>query len=201
MFAKIFKVLAAAAIVGSAVATPLPNDSDSLIARGSSHSFNNWGGLSSLSGFDNFYGSNDFSGSSFSEHVEEDSKVVCHSESVTIIQQRLLVLQEMAKRIITEQICDVETQVIVFEQFSSSMSSFSHDLTRSSGSHGVGYDSAIAGHYGSIVSSDGSLSNSNLGFSGSSLGQSYVIPTGSNWNSRSSPASVGRAYQAAQAAI
>lgn len=200
MFAKIFKVLAAAAIVGSAVATPLPNESD-LVARGG-YSFNNWGGLSSMSGFDNFYGSNDFSGSSFSEKVvEEDSKLVCHSESVTIIQQRLLVLQEMAKRIITEQICEVETQVIVFEQFSSSMSSFSHDLTRSKGSHGVGYDRGISGHYSSLVSSDGSLSNNNLGFSGSSLGQQYVIPTGSNWNSRSSPASVGRAYQAAQAAI
>lgn len=202
MFAKIFKVLAAAAIVSSAVATPLPNDSQALAARGSSHSFNNWGGLSSMSGFDNFYGSSDFSGSSFSEKVvEEDSKLVCHSESVTIIQQRLLVLQEMAKRIITEQICEVETQVIVFEQFQSSMSSFSSDLQRSKGSHSAGYDRGISSHFSNIMSSDGSLSSNDLGFSGSSLGQQYVIPTGSNWNDKSSPASVGRAYQAAQAAI
>lgn len=54
-----------------------------------------------MSGFDNFYGSDNFDGSThFSETVveEQSTEVVCHSESVEIIQQRLVVLQEMAKR-------------------------------------------------------------------------------------------------------
>ena len=63
--------------------------------------------------------------------------------------------------------------------------------------HAVGYDSGIAGHYGDIVSSNGSLSNNDLGFTGYNLGSQYANVTGSNWNSSSSPASVGAAYSAA----
>jgi len=180
-------------MVLGAVSTPI-------VARyGNSYSFDNWGGISSLNGFDNFYGSDDFSGSSFSTTLveEQQEELVCHSESVEIIQQRLLVLQEMAKRIITEQICEVETQTIVFEQFSASVSSFSSDLSRQSG-RSVGYDSGISSHYGDLESSDGSLSNNDLGFSGSDLGNNYVSVGGSNWNSQSSPMSVGAAYNAAQ---
>jgi hypothetical protein len=118
---------------------------------------------------------------------------------VRIIQQRLLVLQEMAKRIISEQICDVETQVIVFEQFHSSMSSFSDDLRRNSG-RDVGYDHGISSHYDNIMNSDGSLSDNDLGFSGSDLGNQYVTPSGSNWNDQSSRSSVESAYQASHSA-
>lgn len=69
----------------------------SLVARGGSQ-FNNYGG--SLSGFDNFYGSDNFDNSHFSESslTVVEKEVVCHSQSVEIIQQRLLVLQEMAKQ-------------------------------------------------------------------------------------------------------
>jgi hypothetical protein len=192
MFAKIFTFIAASSMVLGVISTP--------VKRHSSSSFNNWGGISSLSGFDNFYGSDNFSGSSFSTTVvEQQQELVCHSESVEIIQQRLLVLQEYAKRIITEQICEVETQTIVFQQFSSSFSSFGSDLSRHSG-RSVGYDSAIAGHFGDLQSSDGSLTNYNLGFSGHDLGNSYVSVSGSNWNSQSSPSSVGAASSAAQSA-
>lgn len=193
----------------------LSNPLISVVSRRSDSSFDNWGSISSLSGFDNFYGSDDFSGSSFSTTViKQTQELVCHSESVEIIQQRLLVLQEMAKRlvhhlfwtfssssflrirIITEQICEVETQTIVFEQFTASLSSFSSDLLRKSG-RSVGYDSGIASYYGDIQSSDGSLSNDDLGFSGHDLGSNYVSVQGSNWNPQSSPASVGAAYSAA----
>jgi len=192
MFAKLFTFIAASAMVLSVVSTPVSLQSDS--------SFDNWGGISSLSGFDNFYGSDDFNGSSFNTTViEQTQELVCHSESVEIIQQRLLVLQEMAKRIITEQICEVETQTIVFEQFTASLSSFSSDLLRKSG-RSVGYDSGIASYYGDIQSSDGSLSNDDLGFSGHDLGSNYVSVQGSNWNPQSSPASVGAAYSAASSA-
>ena len=102
-------------------------------------------------------------------------------------------------RIITEQICEVETQTIVFQQFQASISSFSSDLSRKSG-RSVGYDSGISGHYGDLVSSNGSLSNHDLGFSGHDLGRQYINVHGSNWNWMSSPASVGAAHSAAQRA-
>jgi len=155
-----------------------------------------------MSGFDNFYGSDNFSGSSFSQTIvtEQEQELVCHSQSIEIIQQRLLVIQEMAKRIITEQICEVETQTIVFEQFHASLGSFSDDLRRKSG-HQVSYDRGMTNHYGDIMSSDGSLSSNDLGFSGHDLGSQSVVVGGSNWNDQSSPASVDSAYGACQAAL
>ncbi|PPR04101.1 hypothetical protein CVT24_010674 [Panaeolus cyanescens] len=205
MFAKLAQVaVLATAFIASAGVTakpiPAPAAGQALAARGY-YSFDNWGGYSSLSGFDNFYGADNFVGSISSETVvEQDSTLVCHSESIEIIQQRLLVLQEMAKRIITEQICEVETQTIVFEQFHASLGSFSSDLRRHSG-HQVGYDRSIAGHFGDIVSSDGSLSTNDFGFSGHDLGSNYAIVGGSNWNDATSPASVGSAFSAARGAI
>jgi hypothetical protein len=203
MFSKIFfKAAAVTAILASAMATPLPaHTSSNIVARGGDHSFNSWMGISSLSGFDNFYGSDNFSGDISSETVvEQDSQLVCHSQSIQIIQQRLLILQEMAKRIITEQICEVETQTIVFEQFHSSMGHFSGDLRRKS-NRGVGYDRGISSHFGDMMSSDGSLSSNDMGFSGHDVGSQYVIPSGSNWNDASSPQMVDTAFNATKSAI
>lgn len=204
MFAKFASVvvLALSALSTGVSAAVIPVESTGLVARGGSHSFDNYGGFSSMSGFDNFYGSDNFDNSDFSSSsikVVKQSELVCHSESITIIQQRLLVLQEMAKRIITEQVCDVETQTIVFEQFHSSMHGFSRDLRRFSG-RDVGYDSHISSYYGSFYNSDGSLSTSDFGFSGSDLGNSYVVPSGNNWGSNSQ-GSVNSAYSAARSAV
>ncbi|KAJ3983331.1 hypothetical protein F5890DRAFT_1413942, partial [Lentinula detonsa] len=162
-------------------------------------SFDNWGGISSFSGFDNFYGVDNFSGVVSDQVVVEQQEVVCQAVSIEVVQQKLLVLQEMAKQIITEQVCDVETQTVVFQQFLSSCSHFSSDLLRTSGVQ-VGYDSDIVSHYGSFYNADGSLSTSDLGFSGSDVGKSVVVPSGSNWNSATSPASVGNAFNAALSA-
>lgn len=55
-----------------------------------------------MAGFDDFYGVDNFRGSDFEQtfvqETETQTEIVCHSESIEIIQQRLLVLQEMAKR-------------------------------------------------------------------------------------------------------
>ncbi|KAJ7791264.1 hypothetical protein B0H13DRAFT_1675984 [Mycena leptocephala] len=165
-------------------------------ARG--QSFNHWGGMSSLDGFDSFYGEDDFAHSHNWNQVvvKQGEDLVCHSEEVTIIQQRLAVIQEMAKKIITEQICETETQTIVFQQYYASLGGFSHDLTRSSNRH-AGYDNSIVSHYDDFYNSDGSLSNYDFGFSGHDIGSNYYVPT-SNWNQDSSPSSVGSAYSAAQ---
>lgn len=103
------------------------------------------------------------------------------------------------RSIITEQVCDVETQTIVFEQFHSSFHGFSRDLRRFSG-RDVGYDSHIASHFSNFYNSDGSLSTSDFGFSGSDLGSSYVVPSGSSWGSNSH-FSVDSAYSAARSAV
>ncbi|KAF8967143.1 hypothetical protein BDZ97DRAFT_1917089 [Flammula alnicola] len=198
MFAKISMIAVAAALVAGVAAKPVPVNQE-LATRG--YSFDNYGGISSFSGFDNFYGSDNFVGS-FSETtvVTQTQELVCHSESIEIIQQRLLVIQEMAKRIITEQICEVETQTVVFEQFHASFGLFSDDLRRTSGRH-VGFDTSIASHFSDIVSSDSSLSTDDFGFTGHDLGSNYVVPSGSNWNPSTSPASVGAAFSAARSAI
>lgn len=203
MFAKLAAtiIVALSAFSAGVTATPVPASTD-LVVRGSFHSFNNYGGFHDMSSFDNFYGSSNFDNSEFSEKsitVVKEQEVVCHSESIEIIQQRLLVLQEMAKRIISEQICEVESQTIVFEQFHSSLHGFSRDLRRDSG-RSVGYDSDISSHFGSFYNSDGSLSTSDFGFSGSSLGQSYVVPSGNNWGSNSF-SSVANAYKSARSAV
>ncbi|PPQ69080.1 hypothetical protein CVT26_003555 [Gymnopilus dilepis] len=203
MFAKLAATVfvALSAFSAGVTAAPAPAATE-LVARGPFHSFNNYGGFHDLSNFDNFYGSSNFDNSEFSESsitVVKEKEVVCHSESIEIIQQRLLVLQEMAKRIISEQICEVESQTIVFEQFHSSLHGFSRDLRRDSG-RSVGYDSGILSHFGSFYQSDGSLSVDDWGFSGHDLGHSYVVPTGSNWGSHSF-SSVANAYKAARSAV
>jgi len=199
MFAKAaLTLLSISILAGSALAAPFNPRTQSLARR--YQSFDNWDGISSLSGFDNFYGEDNFSGQVTEQVVVEQQEVVCQSLSIEVVQQKLLVLQEMARQIITEQVCEVETQTIVFEQYLSSCSHFSSDLRRQSGLE-AGYDSSIVSHYGSLYNSDGSLSTSDLGFDGSSLGQNVIVPSGGNWNSQTSPISVGNAYNAAMSAI
>ncbi|KAG6864493.1 hypothetical protein C0991_009111 [Blastosporella zonata] len=201
MFSKIFSSLLLVSTLTAGVASkPIPKSRlPGLSSRTFPLSFDNWGGFSSLDNFDNFYGSGNFDGSQHSSQVIVN-QVVCHTQQIEIIQQRLVVLQEMAKRIITEQVCDVETQVIVFQQYYSSLGSFSHDIRHSSGNH-VGYDSSISSHFGSMVSSDGSLSYNDWGFTGQSVGSNTVIQSGSNWVDSMSPMSVSNAYSAAWGAF
>jgi len=188
MFSKIASVAAVVALSTSAFASP--------IVKRTSYtpvSFNNYGGYGSMSNFDDFYGSDNYSGFHNTISVSHEKEVVCHSQSVEVIQQQLAVLREYVKKVVTEQICEVEVQTVVYTQFVSGMHDFSSDLTRKSG-RSVGYDSSIASHIGSIHDSSGEISSSDLGFKGSDIGSNYVSPSGSNWNSDSSPSSVGNAY-------
>jgi len=195
MFAKTIVSVAAAVVLStSAMAAPT--------AKRTSYSpvsFDSWNGISSLSGFDNFYGVDNFSGFHNTITVDESQSIVCHDQTIVIVQQQLAVLREYAKKIVTEQICEVETQTVVFSQFVSGMHDFSSDLLRQSG-RDVGFDSSIAGHIGSIHDSSGNLVSNNLGFSGSSIGGSLSVPSGNNWNSNTSPVSVGSAYGLSAAA-
>ncbi|KAF8206443.1 hypothetical protein K438DRAFT_1577823 [Mycena galopus ATCC 62051] len=157
-------------------------------------SFNNWNNIGSLDGFDNFYGEfSHFRSPPFPDRGRQQE--VCHSVDITIIQQRLAVLQEIAKKIITEQICEVETQTITFEQYYQSLGHFHNDLRRHS-SYQVGYDRGIVGHFGQIYGSDGSFCTDDWGFSGQDIGSQTVVISNSNWNAQTSPNSVDSAYYA-----
>ncbi|KAF8194183.1 hypothetical protein BJ912DRAFT_959678 [Pholiota molesta] len=172
MLGKLFNaVILASALVAGVAAKPV--QLNRLTARGDI-SFDNWHGISSLSGFDNSTAATIHRQHSTQTVVEQSQELVCHSESIEIIQQRLLVIQEMAKRIITEQVCEVETQTVTFEQFHSSVGLFSHDLRRTSGHH-AGFDSSIVSHVGEFFNEDGSLSTSDFGFSGRDVGSSTVV--------------------------
>ncbi|GLB38348.1 hypothetical protein LshimejAT787_0502130 [Lyophyllum shimeji] len=199
MFSKIFtSLLLVAALTAGVVAKPVPKNRLSMSRRTDSHSLSSWGGISSLDGFDNFYGVGNYDGSQhFSQTIIQEKQLVCHRQQIEIIQQRLVVLQEMAKKIITETVCEVETQTIVFEQFHSGLGSFSHDLRRLSG-HQVGYDSNIVSHFSNMVNSDGSLNLDNWGFNGQDVGGHTVVVSGNNWVNSSSPVSVSNAYNAAR---
>ncbi|KAJ3876898.1 hypothetical protein F5051DRAFT_21142 [Lentinula edodes] len=194
-------------LVSAALATPLsakrqPWDQDliNLYVRDANVSLNNYAGLQSMSGFDNFRGSGNFDGSQNAQvTVIEEQQTVCHTEQIEIIQQKLVVLQEIAKRIITEQICEVETQTIVLEQFSSGLTVFQKDISRTTTKQ-VGYDKNVAGLVGNLTNPDGSLSTSDLGFNGTSVGSNTVVPSGSNWNNTQGPEAVQKALSAAQAA-
>ncbi|KAJ3734289.1 hypothetical protein DFJ43DRAFT_1064532 [Lentinula guzmanii] len=195
------------ALVSSSFATPLSakrqpwnQDLVNFYVRDTNISLNNYAGLQSMSGFDNFQGSGNFDGSQNTQVVVvEEQQTVCHTEQIEIIQQKLVVLQEIAKRIITEQICEVETQTIVLEQFSSGLTVFQKDISRTTTKQ-VGYDKNVAGLISNLTNSDGSLSTSDLGFNGTSVGSSTVVPTGSNWNDTQGPEAVQKALSAAQAA-
>lgn len=194
MFSPFVLVLALASVV---LGSPLWQRRET---RRDDVSLNNWGGFQSLSGFDDFNGVDNFSGSQSSQVVVvQEEQVVCQVQQIEIIQQKLVILQEMARRIITEQICEVEVQTIVLEQFSSSVSSFGSDVLRQSGKQ-VGFDSNIASKISQLVNADGSLSTSDLGFSGHDVGSNTVVPAGSNWNDSTSPTSVQSALAAAQKA-
>ncbi|KAJ7284959.1 hypothetical protein C8J57DRAFT_1432212 [Mycena rebaudengoi] len=160
----------------------------------SSHtSFNRWRGISSLDNFDDFFGDDDFDGfRRRNQVIVRDHDLVCHSRRVAIIQQRLAVLQEMTKRIITEQICDVETQTIVFEQHHSSLGRFQNDLRRHSGFR-VGFDRNIESHFRDFFDSDGSFTTHDFGFRGRDIGRETIVIK-DNWDDERSPQSVESAF-------
>jgi len=199
-FTVLTYVVALVAGVTQAVPTPEPakRSSDLAARSGYGYSFNDYDGISSLNGFDSFYGSGSFDGFNQQQTlVSSSQELVCHTQAIEIVQQRLAVLQEMAKKIVTEQVCQVETQTIAFQQYYSSLGLFSDDLRRRSSRH-VGFDEHITSFHGSFFNSDGSLSTNDWGFHGTDIGTHLVVPSGSNWVDSTSPASVDGAFFSAR---
>jgi len=163
-------------------------------------SFDNWGGISSLDGFDSFNGRDNFDGSRNTQAiVVQQQQVVCRPQNAAIIQQQLAILQELAKRILTEQVCEVETQTIIFSQFHASLGTFRHDIQREGGRQ-PGFDGNVAHQIHQLVNADGSLNNIDFGFKGTDIGNQTIAPSGSNWDENKSPESVRQAMEAVKAA-
>jgi len=192
-------LLSLGALVFAAVATakPIPAFKDVLSKRGGSHSFDNYGGFSSMKNFDNFYGSDDFSG--VSQTLVKTKDVVCHSQSIEIVQQQLAVIREYYKKIITQQICEVEVQTVVHQQFVSGCEGFSSDIRRaSSHDRDVSYDHSIASQISVIHDDSGECVTNDLGWQGTDCGSNAVSYSGDNWNSETSPSSVSSIYNSCQ---
>ncbi|KAH6876930.1 hypothetical protein BKA70DRAFT_1476116 [Coprinopsis sp. MPI-PUGE-AT-0042] len=140
-----------------------------------------WDGHESIKGFDNFYGVYNWDGYKFEQvFVKKEHKLVCRTHEIHIIQQRLLVLQEMAKKIVVETICELEVQTIVFEQFY------------------AGLNGLIVKHFPKIIKHDGSLDVEDWKLSGKDLGKHTVIVKGHNWDDKCSYGSVWKAWGAAR---
>ncbi|KAF8501334.1 hypothetical protein BU17DRAFT_58889 [Hysterangium stoloniferum] len=150
-----------------------------------------------MSHFDDFYGSDDFSG--VSQTLVKKKEIVCHSQSIEIIQQQLAVIREYYKKIITEQICEVEVQTIVHSQFVSGCEGFSSDIRRvSKNDRDVSYDSNIASQITKIHDSNNECVTEDLGWKGTIVGDNAVSYSGDNWNEDSSPSSVSSIYGSCQ---
>lgn len=54
-----------------------------------------------MSHFDDFYGSDNYSGYHNQITVDHSKEIVCHSQSVEIVQQQLAVLREYVKKYVT----------------------------------------------------------------------------------------------------
>jgi len=174
-----------------------------LQARGNDTvSFDNWNNISALQGFDEFNGNNNFDGRNNGQTIIiKEVETKCETVQIEIVQQKLAILQELVKRIITEQICDVQTQTIVLEQHNGALRVFRDDIQRKTVARQVGFDETIAEKFNQIVNTDGTLSVDDNGFTGSDVGKNTVVPVGNNWDNNTSPALVQAALDAARSAI
>ncbi|EJD48926.1 hypothetical protein AURDEDRAFT_85175 [Auricularia subglabra TFB-10046 SS5] len=197
------------ALAASVIATPLrsnraPRTTDSIVNTFvpppfGQISFNNWGNFQCVADFDSFYGLGNFGGHHNVQTVLTQVNQVCEVQTVSLVQQQLAIIAEYAKRVITTALCSSEVQAIVFEQWLSSIGSFSGDLRHISG-RTVGYDHIIAGHIGDLIDVHGNINFHDFGFKGVDIGQNVIHVSGGNWVNGISEQSVQQAFFASQVA-
>jgi hypothetical protein len=203
MFARVLRLISLAFVATLVIASPVSQKRTTLISSTAlvPVSLNGWGGFSVLNGFDNFFGVDNFSGLNNAEALLEQ-QLVCGagtgtSLSVDVVQQQLAVLAQLAQQAILTQLCEVEVQMLAFQQFLGGLSGFSNDLLRIDGSQ-PSFDAVIAA-LGSSLFLPGGGFNTNLNFSGLNIGQNSQLVT-SNWSNQSSFSSVSNALAQAQIA-
>jgi hypothetical protein len=202
-FAAVLALVFAFQALAAPTAAPAPHhdgdaDRRELATRGNSFSFDNWREISSLDHFDDFYGNNRFNSRDNEVIVVEE--VRCNSRDIRNSQQQLAIVLEVAKQIILEQSCDVETRVLLLNQHRSGFSDFYSDVSHRSG-RDVGFDSDIARLIEQLIV-DGQLnSDHDFGFSGSDVGHKFSRDSGSNWDDSRSPNNLRDLDDAIRAAL
>jgi hypothetical protein len=163
---------------------------------GNGKGFNNYGGRQQSGNFDNFFGHGNFVGR-FNQEIIVEERIVCDQVDLRVIQQKLAVILENAKRILIEEVCDFETQIIIHEQFFGRHKDFGKDLRHGYGRR-AGYDRDVADRYRDIYESNGDRKRTDMGFDGWNIGKKQVRlgQSGAGWDNNSSD----RAKQAKKAA-
>jgi len=191
MFARTATVFSTLLLATSAFASP--------IAKRNEIGFSSWHGISSLDNFDNFYGIDNFD-SSLNVQTVTSTELVCHTVSIDVIQQQMAILIENMKRVLTQQVCEVETQTILVSQVQAVFTSFSDDVRHVSG-RSIGFDSEIAGYIDGLYDSSGDFTDHDFGFSGVDVGSNLNVVSGSNFDASTSSLSVAQAFSSSQAAF
>jgi hypothetical protein len=191
----------AGVVVSSPVVKRIPTVNAVRTNEGEGKSLNGWGGYKALEKFDDWYGDkSNFDGHKNEEKIKEEEVVVCRPLDARIIQQKLAILQEMAKRVLSEQVCEVEVQTIILHQHNAAWERWVKDVHRWSGKK-IGYDKEVAKKYKEIVKEDGwELEEKDHGFNGYDIGKNKVVPKGNNWDDKSGRDRVNKAYGAADEA-
>jgi len=189
-----------AILATGAISTPVPQTHQTdLQSRSEAFPFNGWGGFQSLNGFDDFFGADNFLGNK-NEKIILPGQGSCRSNDIGNIQQQLFIFQELIKKLILEEICEVEVQIIIIQQFTGGFDAFEQDLFRSNGQE-PGFDKEIA-KFGDQLSFDeeGKFNIQDFGFNGDDIGKNIIIIINDNYDSDKSPASIKSAFDQSESA-
>ncbi|KAF8604238.1 hypothetical protein BDV93DRAFT_606253 [Ceratobasidium sp. AG-I] len=159
--------------------------------------FNQQGG-----NLDDFFGVGNFAGN-FNQVtiIQQQQQLVCSANDLRVVRQQLAVIQEFAKQVILQQICEVEIQTVIIQQLNAQFVDFGRNVRRRNNNNAPSFDIVVAQkitQITQIISQGGSLAGIDLGFLGSDIGRNSVRVGGSNWNDATSPNTVGNAYKASK---
>ncbi|KAH7106642.1 hypothetical protein BKA62DRAFT_826138 [Auriculariales sp. MPI-PUGE-AT-0066] len=164
------------------------------IQNGGAFTFNDFGGLSSLHGFDDFFGLGNFVGINNAVVVQQNV-VTCQVTQVNIVQQQLAIIAEYAKQVILTQSCDSEAQVLLYSQWLGGLVNFGQNLRHINGVVPT-FDSHIASQIVNVVDVSGRINIAGFDFSGASIGSNAVTVL-NNWVQGVSPSTVGFVWESA----
>jgi hypothetical protein len=186
-----------AILATGAISSPVPKPASTALESRqiqTSFPFNGWGGFQSLNGFDDFFGVDNFIGIKNQIIIlPGHEQFFCKSSNVGHIQQQLFIFQELIKKLILEEICEVEVQIILLQQFTGGFDIFFNDLNRFGGKN-PGFDKEIAKFGPQLFDFDGKFKIQDFGFKGHDIGKNIIIINGGNFKSDISPPSIKSAF-------
>jgi len=199
-----FKVAAhfilGAILATGAISTPVPQTHQTgLQSRAQAFPFNGYNGFQSLNGFDDFFGADNFIGAENEKIFLQDQQFSCQSNDIKFIQQQLFIFQELIKKLILEEICEVEVQIIIIQQFTGGFDGFANDLFRRGGQK-PGFDKEIAKFGPQLFDVEGNFNIQDFGFNGSDIGKNIIIIINDNYDEENSPQSIQSAFDISKSA-